>query len=256
MDLFCLLLIFGRFIGKMYAPGEQRQDDLSDFQRGRIYSLPFDAGSTFQAIADKLSISINSGNSYCRRAQADPEHAMGNLDCCGRKRKTSAQTDRQIKRISQTDPFKVGSAIRNELPEVEKIYKRTVQNRLLEAGLGGRKAANKPLLNEIHMKTRMNWAKDKKEWNIQDNWKHVIFFESSFDISSTGPVWVRRPVGQRYNPRYINKIRNRALAHVNVWGAFSSHGYVQSKRIGNLNSQAYIDILQERLLPNLKTFFH
>ena len=59
MFLFGLLLIFGLFIGKMDAPGEERKGDLSDFQRGRIFSLHFDAGWTFQAIADKLSISIN-----------------------------------------------------------------------------------------------------------------------------------------------------------------------------------------------------
>ena len=89
----------------------------------------------------------------------------------------------------------------------------------MEAGLGGRKAANKPLLNELHMKARLNWPKDKKEWNIQDNWKHVFFSdESTFDISSTGPVWVWRAVGQRFNPRYVKKIRNRAISHVNVWG--------------------------------------
>ena len=35
-------------------------------------------------------------------------------------------------------------------------------------------------------------------------------------------------------------------------GAFSSNGYVQIKRIeGNLNSQAYIDILRDKLLQNL-----
>ena len=140
MFLFCLLLICGHFIGKMDAPGEERKGDLSDFQRGRIYSLHFDAGWTFQGIADKLSISIKTVNSYCRRAKADPEHAMGNMGCCGRKRKISAQTDRQIKRISLIDPFKDASTIRNELTEGENICKRTVQNRLLEAGLGGQES--------------------------------------------------------------------------------------------------------------------
>ena len=204
---------------KIDAPDEERKGDLSDFQRGRIYALHFDAGWTFQAISEKLSISINTVKSYCRRAKAEPGSAIGNRGRSGRKRKTSVQTDRQIKRISLNDPFKDASSIRYELAEGEKVCKRTIQNRLMEAGLGGRKAANKPLLNELHMKARLNWPKDKKEWNIQDNWKHVFFSdESTFDISSTGPVWVRRPVGQRFNPRYVKKIRNRAIAHVNVWG--------------------------------------
>ena len=83
----------------MDAPGEERKGNLSDFQIVRIYSLDFDSGWTFQAIADNLSISINTANSYCRRAKAVAEHAMGNRGCRGRKPKTSAQTDRQIKRI-------------------------------------------------------------------------------------------------------------------------------------------------------------
>ena len=253
MVFFYSVLIFSVFFLKVDAPGSDKKRDLTDFQKGRIYALRFDAEWTFQAIADKLALSINTVKEYCRRAKEDPDHGIGCRANCGRKRKTSHQTDRQIKRISVADPFKDANAIKHELPEAELICKRTVQNRLLEAGLGGRKAAHKPLLNLAHMATRLNWAKEKNEWKIENNWNHVIFSdESTFDISSTGPVWVRRPVGQRFNPRYIKKVRNRAIAHVNVWGAFSSHDYIKIYRInGNLNSKGYTDILQAQLLPNL-----
>ena len=139
MQIIWWLLLLGYFMGKIEAPGEERKGDLTDFQKGRIYALHFDAEWTLQAIADKLSISVNTVKSYCRRAKDDPEKAMGNRNCCGRKRKTSIQSDRQIKRISLNDPFKDATAILNELPEAEKICKRTVQNRLMQAGLGGGK---------------------------------------------------------------------------------------------------------------------
>ena len=86
MQIIWWLLLFGYFMGKIEAPGEERKGDLTDFQKQRIDAVHFDAEWTLQVIAAMFSISTNTVKSYCRRAKDDPEKAIGNRDCCGRKR--------------------------------------------------------------------------------------------------------------------------------------------------------------------------
>ena len=59
MQIIWRLLLFGYFMGKIEDPCEERNGDLTEFQKGRIYAIQFDGEWTFQAIADKLSISVN-----------------------------------------------------------------------------------------------------------------------------------------------------------------------------------------------------
>ena len=53
-----------------------RGKDLSDFIRGRIFSLRFDCEWTYGKIAKKLEISLSTVKMYCQRAQKGILHLI------------------------------------------------------------------------------------------------------------------------------------------------------------------------------------
>ena len=73
------------------------------------------------------------------------------------------------------------------------ISRTTVKRRLCESGLHGRIAARKPLLRTGNKQKRLVWAKEHKEWTL-DQWKSVLWSdESKFEIfGSNHRVFVRR----------------------------------------------------------------
>jgi len=231
--------------------GHKRGCDLSEFDRGRIYGLKFDAKWTSQQIADKLAIPLSTVEKFCSRAKNQPNFQTSSRDSCGRKRKTTQTTDRQIKRLCLDNPFATAKEIKDNLADGEQLSEQTIRNRLDEAGLGCYIAATKTQLSQEHMKARFIWAKDKLPWTNEANWNHVIFSdESRFDLAGQVGTLVRRPIGTRFNLRHLKNKKNRATAHVMIWGAFSANGFTPLYRIqGNLNSVGYINLLKDHLLP-------
>uniref|UniRef100_A0A3Q0RED3 Transposase Tc1-like domain-containing protein n=1 Tax=Amphilophus citrinellus TaxID=61819 RepID=A0A3Q0RED3_AMPCI len=81
----------------------------------------------------------------------------------GRPRKTSKRQDRKLKAIClENRKFNVCN--------------RTVRNRLKEVGFTYRKAKRKPSLTPKQTKTRLQWAKERQSWTV-DDWMKVIRFE-------------------------------------------------------------------------------
>ncbi|CAJ0956123.1 unnamed protein product [Ranitomeya imitator] len=72
------------------------------------------------------------------------------------------------------------------------------ERRLCAAGLHGKIAAGKPLLRTGNKQKRLVWAKEHKEWTL-DQWKSVLWSdESKFEIfGSNHRVFVRRRKGER-----------------------------------------------------------
>ncbi|KAK1791249.1 hypothetical protein P4O66_013265 [Electrophorus voltai] len=62
---------------------------------------------------------------------------------------------------------------------------RRVRNRLLEAGLKSCKARKKPFINEKQRRARLKFAKDHKDWTVED-WSKVVFSdECNFQLCET-----------------------------------------------------------------------
>ena len=112
---------------------------------------------------------------------------------------------------------------------------------------------------------RRLWANEKLLFSRR-TWENVCFSdESKFCLSHTSVQFVRRPVGERYNEKYLALSKNRSVGSVMVWGGFSYHSFTPLVRInGTLNAEAYIEILRQNFLPfvdqilpnSTKTFQH
>lgn len=90
-------------------------------------------------------------------------------------------------------------------------------------------------------------------------WKNVIWSdESRFKIfRSDGPSQVWRENGKRYNIENIRPSIKHGSDGIMVWGCFSGKGLGPLVKVdGRMNSQDYIEILENYLVPLIVTQFH
>ena len=135
----------------------------------------------------------------------------------------------------------------------DKVCVQTIRNVLNRNDLRAYRPVTKPLLTQAHRANRILFAEDLLECG-NDILNSISFSdESRFDSSNLKFKFVRRPLGERFNDKYINFNPNRSVAHVMVWGCFSKHGHSKLIRIDKTcKAQDYIDILKENLLPHIR----
>ena len=95
---------------------------------------------------------------------------------------------------------------------------------MVEAGLGGRIAAGKPLLWAQNKKRRLQWAKQHEQFTV-DDWKHVIWTNKSkfLIFGSKRRVYVQRKVGEWLMKQCLVPTVKHGGGSVMVWGCFGSN---------------------------------
>lgn len=73
--------------------GDKRGTDLNPFKRGRIFALKFDAGWSYQEIAEKLKLSRNTISKCCQRMKNNNSEKSGRSNC-GSSKITSERNER------------------------------------------------------------------------------------------------------------------------------------------------------------------
>lgn len=167
----------------------------------------------------------------------------------GRPRKTSRYDDSLIKRTLQKDPTASSSQVRNQLGLC--VSERTIRRRAVEAGLFSRRPAKKPFISAKNRKARLEFAKAHLDWSVQ-KWKTVLFSdESKYNLkNSDGIRRVRRPKGERLNPKYCKATVKHGGGNILVWGCFSGQGIGPIHKIdGIMDRFMYRDILKDVMLP-------
>lgn len=172
---------------------------------------------------------------------------------CGRPRKTTKQEDKSIVLLSKRNRRRTAPEITADFNNCHKkeISVDTVKRRLRSAGLYGRVAVQKPLLRPQNKKKRLQWAKEHKNWTI-DDFKNVFWTdESKFEIfGSKRRTYVRRSVNKKMLPACITPTVKHGGGSVMVWGGFSFNGISQLYRIkGILEKKQYHKILVHKVVP-------
>lgn len=199
------------------------------------------AGKTQRHIAELLNVSPATVNYWINR-----NGSIETRKRTGRKRKTTQATDDAIFLMSQANPF---------MPTTEIIYnlqlpigKHAVIQRLKKYGLASYRPAKKEHLSADHIRQRLKFAIEHRDWTIEQ-WKKVIFSdEKSFSTFGKGfnRVW-RTKRQNRYDNKYINITRHSGRQTIPVWGCISGtpgNHHIYYIRHGKLNSQKYVPILR------------
>ena len=168
----------------------------------------------------------------------------------GRPRKTSDRDDKAIIRLIKKDPFVSSKSIATQLSS--NVTPRTIQRRAVEGGLKSFRSAKKPFISRKNRQARIDFARQHINWTTTQ-WKTVLFSdESKFNLKgSDGIRLVRRPKGQRLNPRYSKGTVKHGGGNVLVWGCFSGYGIGPIHQInGIMDRFMYRDILKNVMLPH------
>ena len=134
-----------------------------------------------------------------------------------------------------------------------KVTTRTLQKYLHEEGFYARVGKRKPFVNEINRKKRLEWAKERINWNSE--WNYVIWSdESRFEVfGGDGRHNVWRLPKEKYDVDCLVSTFKSGRKGTMVWGCFSSNGLGPLVRIdGRQTAKDYIEVLNNNLLPYLE----
>jgi DDE superfamily endonuclease/Transposase len=130
----------------------------------------------------------------------------------------------------------------------------TLRHNLHENGFYGRAGVRKPLVNETNRKKRLAWAKTRQNWNSE--WESIIWSdESRFELfKGDGRRWVWRKPHEKYDVECLIPTVKSGQVGIMVWGCFTKNGLGPLVRLeGKINALAYIDLLDNYLLPYMDT---
>lgn len=219
----------------------------STFLKEKIIS-DYNCGETQKSICNKYNISHSVISRLISRYRSSK--SVETVHKGGRPRKTSKRDDKAIIRLIKKDPFISPNAVKTELDL--KICTRTIQRRAVQGGLCSFRSVRKPFISAKNRQARLQFAKTHLNWTIS-KWKTVLFSdESKFNLKgSDGVRLVRRPKGERLNPRYSKGTVKHGGGNVMVWGCFSGHGIGPIHKInGIMDRFVYKDILKDVMLTH------
>lgn len=159
--------------------------------------------------------------------------------------------ERYLTRKSKADPFlsapKLAVIAESELGK--KVCPQTIRNVLHKADLNGRRARQKPLINQRNQKTRLEFAKTYRNKDFSF-WETVLFTdESKFNIfGSDGRPYVWRKRNEELLAKNMKPNVKHGGGSVMVWGSFSAAGPGMLHFIeGIMDQRVYLDILKANL---------
>ncbi|CAF1354373.1 unnamed protein product, partial [Rotaria sordida] len=169
----------------------------------------------------------------------------------GRSRIKTAEDDKLIVDLAEQD-IDEGITTKQVQEELEdrgvNISRRTVENRLIEAGFNYSKPLSKPLLSPKHQRNRLIWAKSMKnyDWN-----KIIVSDETTIRLNA-----VKKYFWQRSGERKVILTVKYPLK-VNIWGCLPVKGFGRVVCFHhNLNSSFLCSkIYKNALLPTARTHF-
>jgi len=175
----------------------------------------------------------------------------------GRPHALSEREERRLVRNSKRNPFltapelKTGNDINASVSTVRRV--------LVANGLHGRVAAKKELLTDRHKNQRLEFCRENNNKTMA-YWNSVVFTdEKHWCNTDTNQKWVRRPIGQRFEPQYVTGKRTSGRIGLNVWGWIGCGGPGQLIRLdsdeGRFNSDLYLDILIRDFMPSVTALY-
>jgi transposase len=172
----------------------------------------------------------------------------------GRPHLTSELEDTALVMASTVDHYDTPRRLKRKF-EVD-VSPRTLDRRLIEAGLPGRVAVHAKKFTDEEKRKRLSFAEGYKSWT-EEQWDRVLFSDEKifYGKGFCGRVYVRRPPGQALNPEYcVDKKPHPVKVH--MWGCFTGRGlgycYIFNE---TLDAKLLKRILSTHLLPSAHLYY-
>lgn len=123
-------------------------------------------------------------------------------------------------------------------------------------GYNRRVQKKKMIVRVCNRKKRVSWCRERKNWTVDDHWKHWIFSGGcQVIIGDNNRVYIWRKTDEVDNP-HLACAQSKSKLSVMIWGCICYDG-VETLTIvnGKVNSEKYIDILENNLWPVIVRHF-
>jgi transposase len=204
-------------------------------------------------LSHEIGVSKNAVSKFYKRY--DQNQTLARKSGSGRKRKTTSAQDRRLLASANADRFATCAEIAKIVSQMRgpPISPRTVNRRLLQAGLKCCKPVCRPLLTNKMMEKRLLFARKYVNWPLE-SWNSVIWSdESKFNLYyNDGRVRVRRFAHEKFDRSCIKQMP-KSRAGVMVWGCFAGADLGKLQFLENtVNADEYISILETSLFPSIE----
>lgn len=231
-----------------------RLRDLRESKKAVILTY-LKCGKTQSEIARLCSVSQQSVSRISRT------FTMNNLSSrrkqrCGRKLLLSDRDRRLLLKRVKKDRKITSTELRNDLEATGiKIGRSTVRRYLVKLGYRAHRPRCKPKLTPAMKSKRLQWCYEHQHLTVED-WLNVGFSdENSFQILTDKAQYVRRLPTEEFHPDWIKQTVKHPTS-VMVWSVVSGKGTGRLHVIeGKLNAEKYIDILKNRLVPQVNDWY-
>ena len=227
-----------------------RGRELTDFERGEIIGLhkgKFSIRDIGKILNHPKSTVGNIIKKYNEQGSTSTELRSGRpkiLSECDKRKLINLTKENRNKTLEEiTENFNTAIDIT--------ISSRTVQRTLHEEGYSGHAAKKKPFISEKNWKKRFGWCRMRKTW--KGEWEKIIWSdESRFELfNNDSRNWIWHKKDERYKVECLNPTVKNSIG-IMVWGCFCYNKIGPLVLIeGTLNSDRYIELLKEHLIPFL-----
>ena len=177
-----------------------------------------------------------------------------NLPRSGRGRKTGVRGDKIMYRMLRSDRRQSLGEITDQFNRqfVTNLSSRIVRRHLNFEGYKKHPVCKKTTISPVNREKRKRFCRSKLMWTVRNHWKKVIFSdETKIEIGNNRKVYVWRKVDDRLRPECNGLYQGRNYKtkfSVMFWGCISYYGVGTLTPVdGNLNSEKYINILDDNL---------
>ena len=136
---------------------------------------------------------------------------------------------------------------------------RTVQRNLHLLGYKRRSVRKRVNISAVNRRKRIYWCRTKLTWTVESNWKNVIFSdEMMIYLKPDGQLTVWRKASEKWRPECLGYVvcNVKTNLKVMVWDCICYSGTGMLAFIdGNMNTQKYIQTLDQHLWPSVAKHF-
>ncbi|KAK3518294.1 hypothetical protein QTP86_003824 [Hemibagrus guttatus] len=213
--------------------------ELSKDTRNKIVDL-HQAGKTESAIGKQLGVKKSTVGAIIRKWKT--YKTTDNLPPSGAPRKISPRG------------VKMNDLVNDLQRAGTKVTKATISNTLRRQGLKSCSARRVPLLKPVHVRVRLESAREHLD-DPEEDWENVIWSDETkielFGKNSTCGVWRRK--NAELHPKNTIPTVKHGGGNIMLWGCFSAKGPGRLIRVKErMKGAMYREILSKNLLPSAR----
>ena len=177
---------------------------------------------------------------------------------CGRKMILSNRHRKSLKRLVKCNRKKTTLELTKSFDTASKtISTRTMRIKLRGMGLNSCVATRKPLLTETNRKKRLQFARDHKNWTLEQ-WRKIMWSdERPFTLfQHDGRIRVRREAHEALDPSCTVPTVQASGGSVMIWECFCYSELGSATLCSNkMKSTDYLSLLSDHFIPSMHYFF-